>query len=240
VRKLFTVAAYVFPFLAAYFIGKEIGDYYSGPFDPGDGWSGGTHIIAWAGEAALAMMVLATATAWRRYQADPAYTPKLMAALASFVVFSLASCLAQWVITYNHLRPQVASDYAALIFRVGMVPCVDIAALLYLSIMSAKSLKHYLGEMQQKAQAIRHLAEAEIAIEEAQQSALQRQEEAKQYLAGRAELQNLITEIARINGQALVEQAKAAVGQHTTPLHLLAGGGHSAQNGASVVSFPGP
>jgi hypothetical protein len=242
VRKTFTFAAYAFPFLIASFVGKEIGDYYSGPFNPADGWSGGMHIVAWLGEAALAMMVISTAAAWRHYKADPGYTPKLLASGITFLVFTLESCFAQWVIAYNHIRPHLLSDYAALVFRVGMAPCVDIASLLFLSIMGYKSLKQYLGEMQQKAQAIRLLNEAEIAIKDAQQDAERRSEQATQYLEGQKAWQGLILEISRINGQATIELAKAALTQGGK-LQLLPPereAGVPGHNSAHASSFPNP
>lgn len=233
VRKVFMIAAYVFPFLVAYAIGKEIGDFYGGPLDLADGWSLGTHTVAWAGEAALAMMVLSTATAFRRYKTDSSYTPKLIASIVSFIVFTLASSFAQWWIATAHIKPTSVADYAALIFRVGMVPCVDVAALLYLSIMGYKSLRQYLGEMEQKAQAIRLLNEAEIAIEDAQAGAKQRREQAIQYQAGQAALQELVLEIGKIQGRVMVEMAKSALTQ-TPRLEIVAPeGGKEAQNGAS-------
>lgn len=209
IRYLFLALAYVLPFLGALAIGKEIGDAYSGTTDFWvDGWSIGTHTVAYAGEFSLAMMVLSTAAAFRRYKADSSYTAKLVSSIFFFLLFIAASSLAQWFIAEQHIHPKNNADLAALIFRVVMPPAVDVASVLYLSIMGYKSLRKFLDEQQQKAAAIKLLNEAELTILGAQQEAERRQKEAEQYLAQKERRESLLLRIEEIHSQAMVETAQ--------------------------------
>ncbi len=240
VRYLFLALAYVLPFLVALSVGKEIGDAYSSTADYfADGWSIGTHTVAYAGELALAMMVLSTATAFRRYKADASYTPKLLSSVFFFLVFIIASGLAQWFIAEQHIHPKNTADLAALIFRVAMPPAVDIASMLYLSIMGYKSLKKFLAEQQQKAEAIRLLNEAELTIQAAQQEAERRQKEAEQALAMKERREALLLRIEEIHSQAMIDTAQRALlpgaGQQPLSLPVMAASGQNggAANGSS-------
>ncbi len=212
VRSLFLGLAYVLPFLVSLSVGKEIGDAYADTANYfADGWSIGTHTVAYAGELALAMMVLSTATAIRRYKADASYTPKLLSSIFFFLVFIVASGLAQWFIAEQHIHPKNTADLAALIFRVAMPPAVDIASMLYLSIMGYKSLKKFLAEQQQKAEAIRLLNEAELTIQAAQQEAERRHKEAESALAMKERREALLLRIEEIHSQAMIDTAQRAL-----------------------------
>src|SRR5215469_1849343 len=136
---LFNIAAYVGPFIVALAVAQEIADTYSGAFAWGNSWSVGTHIVAWFGELVLAALTVSIATAVRRVVADEDMLPRLVASIAAFVVFSVASGLAQWYVATLHVSPTTASGQAALIFRVAMPVAIDLASMLYLSIMKVKS-----------------------------------------------------------------------------------------------------
>ena len=87
-RRLFLLLAYVLPLAVAYAMGREIGDAYGGAFNWNDGWSFGTHVVAMAGEFALAMMTLSAATALRKmaYRAWlPAQVPRFAALLRALL-----------------------------------------------------------------------------------------------------------------------------------------------------------
>lgn len=212
VRYVFLALAYVLPFIVALAIGKEIGDAYAGTTDVwANGWSLGTHIVAYAGELALAMMVLSTAAAFRRYKADSSYTPKLLSSIVFFFVFVASSSLAQWFIAEQHIHPHTRADLAALIFRVTMPPAVDVASMLYLAIMGYQSLKKFLAEQHLKAEAITQLNAAEIRIQEAQQEAERRQKEAEQSLAMKDRREALLLRIEEIHSQAMIDTAQRAL-----------------------------
>ena len=164
-------------------VGKEIGDAYGGVFNLNDGWSLGTHTVAMAGEFALAMMTLSCATALRKMTTDAGYAPKFVGSLVSFLLFSLASGLAQWFIALLHVGGlHSPAGLAALIFRVAMVPAVDIASLLFLAVMNFKSLKKFVADQRVRALAIRDINEAKLEIQRAQSAASRRETEERQDL----------------------------------------------------------
>lgn len=179
-RWFFLLLAFVGPIIVALAFGKEIGDAYGGAFDINSGWSLGMHVGAYFGELALAMMSLSCATALRRMQSDKGYILKLLACLFFLVLFSLASGLAQWFIALRIVDVKATGGYAALVFRVAMPPAVDIASLLYISIMKFKSLKSHIANLKMEADALRELNEAEIGIRKSQNNA--KQQEAREQL----------------------------------------------------------
>lgn len=179
-RWFFLFLAYVGPIIVALAFGKEIGDAYGGAFDMNSGWSLGMHVGSYFGELALAMMSLSCATALRRMQSDKGYILKLLACLVFLVLFSLASGLAQWFIALKFVNVNATGGYAALVFRVAMPPAVDIASLLYISIMKFKSLKSHIANLKMEADALRELNDAEIGIRKSQNNA--KQQEAREKL----------------------------------------------------------
>ena len=179
-RWFFLTLAFVGPIIVALAFGKEIGDAYGGAFDLMSGWSLGMHVGAYFGELALAMMSLSCATALRRMQSDKSYILKLLACLFFLTLFSLASGLAQWFIALRFVDVQATGGYTALVFRVAMPPAVDIASLLYISIMKFKSLKSHIANLKLEADALRELNEAEIGIRKSQNNA--KQQEAREQL----------------------------------------------------------
>ena len=208
VRWLFLLLAYALPLVVAYAMGKEIGDAYGGRFDWNSGWSLGTHTVALAGEFALAMMTLSAATALRRMGTDASYVPKFIGSLVSFLLFSLASGLAQWFIASEHLLVQNSSGLAALVFRVAMVPAVDIASLLFLAVMQFKSLKKFVADQRVRAQAIREINEAELDIQRAQSTASRRESEERQDLAMKEQRNQVWLELDRLHAQSMIADAK--------------------------------
>lgn len=208
VRWFFLLLAYILPLAVAYAMGKEIGDAYGGAFDWNNGWSLGTHTVAMAGEFALAMMTLSAATALRRMATDASYTAKFVGSLVSFLVFSLASGLAQWYIASAHILATNNSGLAALVFRVAMVPAVDVASLLFLAVMSYKSLKKFVADQRVRAQAIRDINEAELEISRAQSHAARREIEERQDMQMKEERNQVWLELDRLHAQSMIADAK--------------------------------
>ncbi len=217
-RRFFLLLAYVLPLAVAYAMGKEIGDAYGGAFSWSDGWSFGTHVVAMAGEFALAMMTLSAATALRKLSSDAGYLPRLLGSLVSFLLFSLASGLAQWFIASHHVVTTDKSGLAALIFRVGMVPAVDIASLLFLAVMQFKSLKRFVADQRTRAQAIRDINEAELEIQRAQSAASRRETEERQDLLMKEQRNQVWLELDRLHAQSMIAHARRqAYGSLTAP-----------------------
>ncbi len=176
---------------------------------PLDGWSLGTHTVAMAGEFALAMMTLSCATALRKMTTDASYAPKFVGSLVSFLLFSLASGLAQWFIALLHVGGlHNTAGLAALIFRVAMVPAVDVASLLFLAVMNFKSLKKFVADQRVRAQAIRDINEAELEIQRAQSAASRRETEERQDLQMKDQRNQVWLELDRLHAQSMISDAK--------------------------------
>jgi mannitol-specific phosphotransferase system IIBC component len=225
VRWFFLLMAYLLPLAVAYAMGKEIGDAYGGVFNLADGWSLGTHTVAMAGEFALAMMTLSCAAALRKMTTDASYAPKFVGSLAAFLLFSLASGLAQWFIALLHVGGlHSPAALAALIFRVAMVPAVDIASLLFLAVMNYKSLKKFVADQRVRAQAIRDINEAELEIQRAQSAASRRETEERQDLQTKEQRNQVWLELDRLHAQGMIAHAKQrAIGTSVTPEDALPG-----------------
>jgi hypothetical protein len=208
VRYLLLVLAYLLPLVVAWAMGREIGDAYGGPFSWSDGWSLGTHVVAYAGEFALTMMTFSAATALRRMAADPGYVGKFFGSLVLFVLASLASGLAQWFIASQHVHLHDTPSLAALVFRVAMVPAVDIASLLFLAVMTFRSLKKFLADQRIRAQAIRDINEAELDIQRAQAAAARRETEERQDMHMKEARNEVWLELDRLHAQAMITDAK--------------------------------
>ena len=214
IRWLLLLLAYALPIVVAYAMGKEIGDAYGGKFDINDGWSLGTHVVAMAGEFALTMMTFSAASALRKSATDKSYTPKFISSVVAFLLFAVASGLAQWFIASGHIKTvdlsghANISGFAALIFRVAMVPGVDIAALLFLAVMNFKSLKKFVADQRIRAQAIRDLNEAELEIERAQSTARRRELEEQQDIEQKEQRNAVWLEMDRMNAQHMIADAQ--------------------------------
>lgn len=208
---LFTVAAYVGPFIVALAVAQEIADTYSGPWQWGNAWSVATHIVAWFGEIGLAALTVSVATAVRRAVSDRDMLPRLVASIAAFAVFSVASGLAQWYVATLHVSPATRAGQVALVFRVAMPVAIDLASMLYLSIMKIKSLKRYLAEMEQKAEAIEQVNKSHLRVEQAQQEALQAKQQHDQYMQSLAATQQVVIDLQRLITGHIVTTATAAL-----------------------------
>ena len=208
VRYLLLLLAYLLPVVVAYAMGKEIGDAYGGPFNLNDGWSLGTHVVAMAGEFALTMMTFAAATALRKMAADGGYRAKFISAVVAFLLFSLASGLAQWFIASHHITTSTTAGLAALIFRVAMVPAVDTASLLFLAVMNFRSLKKFVADQHLRAGAIRDIHDAELEIQRAESAALRREAEERQDMQMKEQRNQVWLELDRMHAQHMIADAR--------------------------------
>lgn len=208
VRYLLLLLAYLLPVVVAFAMGKEIGDAYGGPFNIADGWSLGTHVVAMAGEFALTMMTFAAATALRKMMVDGGYRAKFISAVLAFLLFSAASGLAQWFIASSHITTHTTAGLAALVFRVAMVPAVDVAALLFLAVMQFKSLKKFVSDQRLRAGAIRDIHDAELEIRRAESSAMRREAEERQDMQMKEQRNHVWLELDRMHAQQMIADAQ--------------------------------
>jgi len=153
-------------------------------------------------------MTFSAASALRKMATDKSYTPKFYGSVVAFLLFACASGLAQWFIASLHIAPTNKAGLAALVFRVAMVPAVDVAALLFLAVMNFKSLKKFVADQRTRAQAIRDLNEAELEIQRAQSTARRRETEERQDIEMKEARNSVWLEMDRINADNLIADAK--------------------------------
>jgi hypothetical protein len=210
VRWFYMALAYSLPAIVAYFIGRAIGDGFSGGgFDWNDGWNAFNHVVSWAIEFSISGLVLAGAITVKRIKAaDSSYIVSFVCIFVALIFFSIASGAAQWVLVESHFKLDSTPAQVAAGFRVLAAPIVDISSLLFLSIMRFKSLKKFIQDQQMRAGAIREVNQSEIAIQAAQVKAGMDTQAAMQDLAMKAEQNKVWTELQRMQGQAMIESAK--------------------------------
>src|SRR5689334_13343193 len=86
-----------------------------------------------------------------------------------------------------------------------MAVAIDLASMLYLSIMKVKSLKRYLA---QKTEAIEQVNKSHLRVEQAQQEALQTKQQHDQYLRS---LEAMVIDLQRIITGHIVTPSTAAL-----------------------------
>ena len=211
IRWFYMGIFYVMPALVAYFVGRAIGDEFSGNhgLDWNDGWNAFNHVISWAIEFSISGLVLAASIAARKIRSSTSEYVGLFVMLAiALVFFSVASGVAQYVLVEVHLNPHPGVEQAAAIFRVSAGPAVDICSLMFLSVMRFKSLKKHLHDMEQKRIGIHAANQAEIALQAEQMKAALDMQQSLSDLTTKAKRAEIWNELERMQGQSMIENAR--------------------------------
>ena len=98
----------------------------------------------------------------------------------------------------------------AIWLRIGMACMLD-AASVAIMFWRGKSLSKFLAQQQHKANATIAVNEAELTIERAQSAAETRRKEDALYLKDKEQAQNVVMRVQELQGEALIEQARAAL-----------------------------
>src|SRR5437763_6298580 len=201
------VVALILPIIAVVAIGDELGRYLSR-------FAGGTasqYWIAYAGEAALAALTYILGSMFGRSEKSVGHYLKMTVTGLIWLLLTLASAWGQWAVALSVLPAHAESGLLIAIgLRIGMACTLD-AASVALMWWRGKSLTKYLAQLQQKADATIRVNEAELTIERAQAAAAQRQKEDELYLRGKEQAQDVVMRVQELQGQALIEQARAAL-----------------------------
>ncbi len=211
IRWFYMAIFYALPALVAYFVGRAIGDGFSGnhALDWNDGWNAFNHVISWAIEFSISGLVLAASIAARRIRSSNSeYLVPFVVLCFALVFFAVASGIAQFVLVEAHLNPRPGAEQMAAIFRVSAGPAVDICSLLFLSVMRFKSLKKFLEDQARKQEAIRATSQSEIALQSEQVKAALDMQQALSDLATKAERAKVWNELERMQGKSMIENAR--------------------------------
>src|SRR3989440_2399346 len=201
------VVALILPIIAVVAIGDELGRYFTR-------YAGGTWSqtwIAYAGEAALAALTYMLGSMFGRSEKSVSHYIKMTVTGLIWLAFILASAWGQWAVAESALPAHADTGLIIAIWlRIGMACMLD-AASVAIMFWRGKSLTKYLAQLQQKATATIQVNEAELAIERAQSAAENRRKEDELYLRGKEQAQDVVMRVQELQGQALIEQARAAL-----------------------------
>jgi hypothetical protein len=207
--KLFVakMIALVLPVVAIVSIGDELARYFyqfgGGSYGPG--------FIAYSGEAGLAALTYILGSMFGRGEKSGGHYAKASITFLIWLAFVLASAWGQWAVAKSALPKSAGLDLEIAIWlRIGMACMLD-AASVAIMFWRGKSLTKYLNQLTQKADATIRVNEAELAIERAQATAEQRKKEDDLYLKGKEQVQAVVMRVQELQGQALIEQARAAL-----------------------------
>jgi hypothetical protein len=207
--KLFVakMIALVLPVVAIVSIGDELARYFyqfgGGSYGPG--------FIAYSGEAGLAALTYMLGSMFGRGEKSGGHYAKASITFLIWLAFVLASAWGQWAVAKSALPKSAGLDLEIAIWlRIGMACMLD-AASVAIMFWRGKSLTKYLNQLTQKADATIRVNEAELAIERAQATAEQRKKEDDLYLKGKEQVQAVVMRVQELQGQALIEQARAAL-----------------------------
>ncbi len=201
------VVALILPIIAVVAIGDELGRYFSRYA----GGSGAQVLIAYAGEAALAALTYILGSMFGRSEKSVGHYIKMSVTGLIWLLLILASAWGQWAVAADALPVHASTGLLVAIWlRIGMACMLD-AASVALMWWRGKSLTKYLSQLQQKADATIRVNEAELTIQRAQAAAEQRQKEDELYLRGKEQAQDVVMRVQELQGQALIEQARAAL-----------------------------
>lgn len=207
--KLFVAkwVAIALPVIAVLAIGDELGRYFA-QF-AGGSWA--QSWIAYGGEAALAALTYMLGTLVGRAEKSVGFFVKASVTFLIWLAFIAASAWGQWAVAQAALPPNASEGLVIAIWlRIGMACMLD-AASVAIMFWRGKSLTKFLAQMQQKADATIRVNEAELTINRAQSAAAQREKEDALYLKGKEQAQDVVMRVQELQGEALIEQARAAL-----------------------------
>ncbi len=208
---LFTILSYLLPVVLAVFVGWEIGDIYGGVWRAGDAFSQTMHVVAWSGELVQASFVIAIAFAARAYARNKSHLWWLLAASFFFLVFIMASGLAQYYVAELHLAVSNRAGQVGLLFRVVMPALVDIGGAIFLAVVNIKDLKKYLVQLEQKAEALEKLNQSHLRVEEAQEAARRAKQQHDQYMESLQRSQELVNKLQELITSGVIESARQGI-----------------------------
>jgi hypothetical protein len=207
----FTFLSYTAPILIALVVGMAIGEAWAGPFDIKKPWTVYSYSISVTLELMLPALGYAVTVILKQAFNDRSKVGLLVSLALLFVALAVGNSFAQMFLIEGHVK-LAANDTAghiSMYFRSFTPMIVDIIATIFLGVVTVKNLQKFLKDKQQEAMAIRSGAEAEIAVDEAFQSADRRRREAEAEQRRKDEQLDTMQEFYRIQNQKLIQDARS-------------------------------
>ncbi|HKV57792.1 MAG TPA: hypothetical protein VJO32_05900 [Ktedonobacteraceae bacterium] len=149
-----TILCYGLPWLIAFYAGYALGFTYSGGkgFDPRQMQNAYYYIVSWGYEFTLCSITVGMVRQFKRIRGSGIRKaiPLLSALLIFFLVLSITSACAQWILFESHINTHDASQVIGAIFRTAGAPLIDAAAAIVLAVLFSISLDQHLDTIQKK------------------------------------------------------------------------------------------
>lgn len=154
VKAAATILCYTLPWIIAYYAGSALGYTYSGgvAFNLTHTSSAYYYLVSWAYEFGLVFLMIAMVVQFKRVKGRHGL-PAMIALLALFLVLSITSASAQWILFESHINVHDSSQVIGALFRTLGTPLTDLTGAVVLAVIHIKTLEQQLATMQQKTDA---------------------------------------------------------------------------------------
>lgn len=178
VVKFFTVLAYLLPIWIAWIVGQAIGQVWAGKFDWTNPWNVYSYGISVGLEMMIPVMGYSVVTTAKRAVKDRSMMWVPIALTILFLGLAIGNSFAQMFMIEGHIK--IAKDdfkgQASMYFRSFGPLIIDAIATVFLTVVTVKSQKKFIKDMQEKEEAINSVARSEIKVEQAfDQAAIDRE-----------------------------------------------------------------
>lgn len=211
--KVYTVLAYIFPPLTAWYVGMAIGDAFSGPFNLGNAWSVYAHLISITLELMLPILGLAVVVSFKRSLKDRSQLPTFITLALLFLVLGIGNSCAQLFLIDQHIAMKAGSPAMfGVYFRAFGPMVIDVISAAYLSVVGIRSLKKYLADQREKITAVRDVSAIHIELDQAHLKASMDKQNAIMEMHSKAQRAATWNEIEQMQSKAMIEQARRNMG----------------------------
>jgi len=178
VVKFFTVLSYLLPIGIAWIVGQSIGFSWAGKYDPSNPWNVYSYGISVGLEMMIPVMGYSVVTTAKRAVKDRSMMWVPIALTILFVALAVGNSFAQMFMMEGHIK--IAKDdfkgQASMYFRSFGPLLIDSIATIFLTVVTVKSQRKFIKDMQEKEATIQSVAHSEIKVEQAfDQAAIDRE-----------------------------------------------------------------
>jgi len=169
VVKFFTVLAYLLPIWIAWIVGQAIGQVWAGKFDWNNPWNVYSYGISVGLEMMIPVMGYSVVTSAKRAVKDRSLMWVPIVLTLFFLGLAVGNSFAQMFMIEGHIK--IAKDdfkgQASMWFRSFGPLLIDSIATVFLTVVTVKSQRKFIKDMQEKEAAIQSVAHSEIKVEAA-------------------------------------------------------------------------
>jgi hypothetical protein len=178
VKLIVQAACYLVPITLAIMVGLVIGEQYSTNAGQSTFYAPFSYTVGIGVELMLWGLSFAASVVLKRMFADHKNIGPFVALCTAFLLFSIMSILAQWLVYEAHFHNPDFPTTVGIFFRSGATTCSDISALLVLAVIDFEDFKAHLKKQREVAEHVRDLSRVEVEGLQIRQEEIRRQKEA--------------------------------------------------------------